>query len=168
MALWLMTVKAAMPTIRTMVASGKISFEFRPKQLFPHDPSATLLALCAGKNRAFAFTEDYMSNAPAVLGRLRAAYKADQAPFEKADADGVAAKAALMARVGEMTPIAGRHGVTAARAAQCLGDAKLIQRVEDNEAAAQAAGVTGTPTFFVDDKPAGVPELEALGIPVTL
>lgn len=160
--------KEAMPKIRELVAAGKISFEFRPKQLFPHDPSATLLALCAGERQAFAFTEDYMASAPAVLARLRAAYKADQAAFDVADAAGPGASATFMARTGQMAPIAQRHGVSAARAEQCLTDPKLLKRVDDNEQAALAAGVTGTPTFFIDGAPATSDDLVALGIPVTL
>lgn len=160
--------KGAMPKIIEMVAAGKLSFEFRPKQLFPHDPSATLLALCAGDRQAFAFTEDYMKSAPDVLARLRAAYKADTAPFDAADAAGPAASATFMAKTGEMGPIAARHGVSAAKAAQCLSDPKLLKRVEDNEAAALAAGVRGTPTFFINGAPATSDDLVALGIPVAL
>ena len=157
--------KAAMPAIRERVAAGTISFEFRPKQLFPHDPSATLLALCAGKDRVFAFTEDYMASAPGILEKLRTAYKADKSAFDQAESAGSAVGSRFLARTGDMAAIAQRHGVTAAQADQCLGDPKLIQRVEDNEAAALAAGVTGTPTFFVNDKRVEPADLAALGIP---
>jgi len=160
--------KSAMPAIRKLVAAGKISFEFRPKQLFPHDPSATLLALCAGKGRVFAFTEDYMTNAPAVLAKLRAAFKVDKAAFDKAETDGPAAGSRFIARTGEMGAIAQRHGVSAAQADQCLGDPKLIQRVEDNENAALDAGVKSTPSFFINDKEAAPADITALGIPFTL
>ena len=156
----------AMPVIRKKVASGQMNFEFRPKQLFPHDPPATLLAHCVGKPRVFAFTEDYMANQDAVLARLRAAYKADHAVFDKAgDAAGTAR---AMARIGDMAPIAQRAGVTPARANQCLGDAALIARVEANEKAALAAGVKGTPTFFINGQRVEPDALAKLGIPIAL
>lgn len=157
--------KAAMPAIRKLVAAGKISFEFRPKQIFPHDPSATVLAHCVGKARVFAFTDDYMVQAPAVLDRLRKAYSTNPGEIEAAQAGGLGALTESFARLGAMTPIAGRHGVNAARAKQCLADKALIARVDANEKAALAAGVRGTPTFFVNGKAATPSALEALGLP---
>lgn len=157
--------KAAMPAIRKQVAAGKLSFEFRPKQVFPHDPSATVLALCTGKARVFAYTDDYMGEARKVMDRLRTAYETDPETMEKAQKDGLLTMSATLARLGNMAPIAARHGVTAARAAKCLADPALIARVEANEKAALAAGVTRTPTFFLNGKAATQDTLEAMGLP---
>lgn len=157
--------KAAMPVIRSKVASGQMSFEFRPKLLFPHDPSATVLARCVGKARVFGFTEDYMANQKPVMDRLRAAYKADPDAFAKAGEQSEAAMARMLARVGQMGPIASRAGVPAAKADQCLGDAKLLARVQADETAAVAAGVTRTPTFFVNGVETALPDLAKLGLP---
>ncbi len=157
--------KAAMPVIRKQVAAGKLSFEFRPKQIFPHDPSATVLAHCVGKGRVFAYTDEYMEQSPAVLDRLRKAYAASPDVIEKAQAGGLPAMVSTLARLGDIAPIAARHGVTPAKAGQCLADKAILARVDANEKAALAAGVRGTPTFFLNGKAAQPAALEALGIP---
>jgi protein-disulfide isomerase len=155
---------AAEGDIRRLVKSGRLSFEFRPKLIFAHDPSATAIGRCVGRAHAFAFIADYMRAAPTVAARLEAAFDADPASFERARAAGIGPLALRFARAGAMAPIAARHGLAPAALEKCLTNPALLKRIEANERAATAAGVTGTPTFFVNGRLVDIKAVQALGI----
>ena len=52
-----------------------------------------------------------------------------------------------------MTKISGQLGLNAAKFSSCLSSSKFNKNVADDLAAGQAAGVTGTPTVFINDIP---------------
>ena len=61
--------------------------------------------------------------------------------------------------------VAARHGVSAEQSRRCLADPAGLQRLNQIGAAANAAGVTGTPTFFINGAMVNVndwPSIETL------
>ena len=156
--------RASDDDIKRLVRSGSLSFEFRPKLLFPHDPPATAIARCVGPERFFDFTADYMREAPAIGDRLTEAFldKADE--IEAARAAGVGPLARKYAALGGMGTVAARHGLDAGALARCLSNKAVLGKIEANEAAATKAGVSGTPTFFINGRRAEFADVQKLGI----
>jgi protein-disulfide isomerase len=132
-----------LPEISRRVQSGKLQFEFRPFLIFPQDIPASLIAKCVPAPQRFAFIHDYYRNSAAVTDRVRAA--ADE--LNAAQAQGVPALNRGVVAVGQMKPIAARHGLTPVAVDRCVSDPKNMAWLEAAQDAAVAAGVTGTPTF---------------------
>nr|WP_237219723.1 thioredoxin domain-containing protein [Sphingomonas arenae] len=135
-----------LPEIAKRVRVGSLRFEFRPFLIFPQDIPATLIARCVPAPRRLAFIEDYYRNSAAVTERVRASASQLNAVKEQ----GVPALNRRVAAVGGMKPIAARHGLTGAAVDQCVSDPKNMAWLESAQTSAQAAGVTGTPTFEVN------------------
>ena len=149
-----------MPEIASRVRAGKLQFEFRPFLIFPQDIPATLIAKCVPAGQRLAFIEDYYRNSVAVTERVRAAAGELNALREQ----GVPVLNRRVVAVGQMKPIAARHGLPAAAVDRCVSDARNMAWLENMQAQAKAAGVTGTPTFEVNGERmrlAGVDDLRA-------
>lgn len=133
------------------VATGKVSYEFRD---FPvHDAldlGPILLGRCGGVARFFPLLDamyaeqaKLMANADAVVAKVSAL---------PSDPTGKTAAAGFADGLG-YTALVVRHGVPAARARACLGDANAIAAIVARADKAQRErSVNGTPTFIVDGK----------------
>lgn len=137
------------PAIMSAVRAGRVRFEYRPFPIFPHDPAATLLARCVPLSRRFQFVDAYYRTTKAFTAKLEAA---DQATLDAAGAQGDAAVNRLMVKLTGMKPLAARFGLTGAAVDRCVSDPKGLAWLENALAKAQAAQVTGTPTFELDGK----------------
>lgn len=135
-----------LPEIARRVRAGSLRFEFRPFLIFPQDIPATLIARCVPAPRRLAFIEDYYRNSAAVTEKVRASASQLNAVKEQ----GVSALNKRVVAVGGMKPIAARHGLTGAAVDRCVTDPRTMAWLESAQASAQAAGVTGTPTFEVN------------------
>lgn len=144
------TDEAVMARVRT----GKLSFEYRPFQIFPHDPAATLVARCVPLQRRFAFVHDYYANQSAVTARLRTALEdpANAAALDEAQAKGAGAANQQVLRLSGMAVIARRHGLAPAAANRCVADPAGIAWLRRTQAAGQAQGVESTPTYYLNGK----------------
>lgn len=110
------------------VDTGKIQFVFREFPLNPLDAGGFMLARCAGEKRW-----------SAIVDML---YRTDDAWAHAADP--VAGLKTMMRQVGM-----GSDAVDA-----CLGDQKLLDGINAVAKRGTIAGVTGTPTFFVNGRKA--------------
>ena len=135
--------------IMKRVGAGKLAFEYRPFLIFPQDVPATLIAKCVPAGRKFAFIQDYYGQVDAIRQRLQAANRDE---LNAARDAGMPVLSRKLADVGQMKPIAARHGLTAARVNQCVSDPKGLKWLETSQEAARAAGVTGTPTFELNER----------------
>jgi len=141
--------REAAPTLMAAVKAGRLRFEYRPYLIFPHDIAATLVARCVPVARRIAFVEQYYANTAAFTDKLRAA---DQPTLDAAKANGEGAyNRAVVAATG-MKPLAARFGLTGAAVDRCVADPKGIAWLDAAYQKAQAAGISGTPTFFLNGK----------------
>lgn len=135
------------------VRSGRVSFEFRNFVLNGIDAAASLLVRCASAEQFFGLTERVFETQQSWSDRIRALSEADKQRImglEPAEAY------AQVAEAGGLFELAAQHGVTAERGRQCLGDQTGLQQLERLAQAAEALGVQGTPTFFINGRKLGV------------
>jgi protein-disulfide isomerase len=131
------------------VRAGRVRFEYRPFLVFPHDVAATLVARCVATPRRFEFVEQYYREGATYNERMQAA---DAATLDAARAKGDASFNRTVAGITGMKTLAARFGLTGAAVDRCVSDPTGLAWVQSAFQKAQAAGVTGTPTFFLDGK----------------
>ncbi|WP_114227070.1 MULTISPECIES: DsbA family protein [Sphingomonas] len=135
------------PKIMAAVKAGRVRFEYRPFQIFPNDPAATLIARCVPLSRRFQFVDAYYKSGREIVAKLQAA---DQSALDAAGQKGDAELNRLLVKVTDVKPLAARFGLIGAAVDRCVSDPKGIAWLERSLKAAQDAGVTGTPTFFLN------------------
>ena len=129
------------------VRSGKVSFEFRNFVLNGIDVTATLLARCAGPAGFFGLTERFYATQADWVGKVSGMPQAQKDQL-KALPEGQ--RLGRIADIGGMTQLAAQGGVPAAKGKACLADAKALEALGRMAEAADALGVQGTPTFFIN------------------
>lgn len=142
---------ASQPLANTYVATGRVSYEFR--DFLVHgvsDLPGALLAACAGPGPFFALTDAMYNNQNAYLDALQRLTPAEQQQLQAA-APGQAVT--ILAEKGGLIELAKQNGIPEQRARQCLGDQARIEALaKSTERLNQAGTVTGTPTFYLNDK----------------
>ncbi len=144
------------------VRRGTVSYEFRNYVLNGIDVTATLLARCSGPAGFFPMTHRLYATQKQWVGRISGLSEPQK---EALRALPERQRLARLAEAGGLTQIAALHGVSAARANQCLTDQAGMDRLNRIGEAASALGVTGTPTFFINGVQAQVntwPDIEPL------
>ncbi|MFM9851916.1 MAG: thioredoxin domain-containing protein [Sphingomonadaceae bacterium] len=135
-------------TIKTMVASGKLSYEYRPFLLNAIDVPAFLLARCGGAGPFFPISEQLYATQREWLAKTQAITPADQKSFEAMQP--VQQTAFLADKLGLIEFVKARGiGTDAAKA--CLADQKGIEALgKITEIGQTTFKVTGTPTFVIN------------------
>ena len=133
--------------IAARVRSGRLSFEYRPYVLNGIDLMATLLARCAGPSGFFPLSDKLFATQSEWVGRIENLPEAEQ---QRIGALPENEQFAAAAEAVALTQVAAQHGVAAEKARACLVDTAAIQRIEEIGAAADAIGVSGTPTFSIN------------------
>jgi len=138
-----------MPALKAnYIASGKVSLEFRNFVRDSVDLTASLLARCGGEGPFFALTEQMLAAQPEWIARL-------QTPEAQQVMQGATPKTlfTLAAQVTQLDQFARQRGIAADKASACLADTaeaeKLAKGVEESQ---KKYGITGTPTFLINDK----------------
>lgn len=137
------------PLLERYVRPGKVSYEFRNLLISGPDISVSLLTRCAGAANFFPMSSVIFATQPQWEQKLVALTSADRAEIEKMTDQ---QRFARFAEVTGMKQIAARFGVTPVRARQCLADPKGLERLLAMTQAANAIGVTHTPSFIVNGK----------------
>ena len=138
---------SAKAPIAARVRTGKVSFEYRPYVLNGIDLMATLLARCAGPSGFFPLSDRLFATQRDWVGKIENLPEAEQ---QRIAALPPGEQFAAAAEAVALTQVAAQHGVPAAKARACLTDTAAIQRIEEIGAAADAIGVSGTPTFSIN------------------
>lgn len=142
-----------MAPLRTKyIATGKLSYEFREFPVHPHDVANILLGRCVPAARffpvldaMFADQDKFEANLGNVtLGEVR---RIGALPPEQA--------ALAWAKAAGYIPFMQRFGLTPAQAQACLSNTAAMDALGNRIAAADAAGVSHTPTFIINGQPAG-------------
>jgi protein-disulfide isomerase len=133
--------------IANHVRSGRVSYEFRNYILNGIDAAASLLARCASPDHFFPLTTQLLESQDNWSNRIRAL-----STEEKTRIMGLpqAQAYASVVEAGGLLDIAAQHGVTVERGRACIGNAAGVSELERMASAAEALGVEGTPTFFLN------------------
>ena len=148
--------------IASHVRSGRVSFEFRNYILNGFDVTASLLARCAGPAGFFTLTERMLENQAGWYGRIQGISDAEKQRIMALPQDQAFV---AVAEAGGLIEMAAQAGVAPEQGRTCLGDPAAIGQLEQMAAAAEALGVQGTPTFFLNGARLEVntwPEIEPL------
>jgi len=139
----------AFKPLEAYVRTGKVSYEFRNMVLNAPDIAVSLLTRCAGPAKFFAMSQTVYATQPDWEKRLETISAADRAALDQMSDQ---QQLIRYAELGGLTDIAAQFGVTAARARQCLADQQGLDRLLGMSRAANAVGVTHTPTFAINGK----------------
>ena len=147
------------PLVDRYVRTGKASYEVRSFVLNGIDLSATLVARCSGPTRFFPIAEQLYAKQPVWSGKV------EQLPQDQQEKLGALPQGEMMlaiAKVSGLLPIAAAHGIPVAKSQACLKDEAASMRLVKMNQAANALGVHGTPTFFVNGKQVSAYDWETL------
>ena len=130
------------------IASGRVSYEFRPFLIHSPDPMATLLIECRGAPYFFPLSEQAYAAQDTWLGKLVAVpAKQQEAWGQMAPADQFQA----MAKASGLKSFLAARGLPGAQADACLADQAAVSKIVGvRDHATNQLGVTGTPTFFIN------------------
>ena len=134
------------PLISKYVRPGKVSYEFRSYILNGIDVAATLVARCGGPSHFFPVAEQLYATQPTWIGKIT------DAETEKLNALPQDQMMLGVAKVTGLIPIAAAHGISAAKAEECLKSQPEADTLAKMAQAAADSGITGTPTFLVNGK----------------
>ena len=129
------------------VRTGRVSYEFRNYVLNGIDVTATLLARCAAPVRFFPLVESLYASQPQWVGKISGLPQAEKDRLKALPEGEMLGR---LADAGGLTQLAASAGVSAQRGRACLADPAALKRLESMVEAANAIGVHGTPTFFVN------------------
>ncbi|USI72046.1 thioredoxin domain-containing protein [Sphingomonas morindae] len=150
----------AMPEIKQLVASGRLSFEFRPYARDVFDLTAALVARCAGASGAFPVSEEIFSTQQTWIGNAQSMTPADQ---KKIDALPPSEQLRAVARGTGLNAYVGKAGVAPATLDRCLTDPAAVQAiVAVHETANKRYNLQGTPLFLLNDAVIGSADWAAL------
>jgi len=131
------------------VASGVVSFEQREIFLNSFDVVLATLAQCGAKERMQPLSDEVWQN----LEQVFAGIQANPAAVQAADALPPEQRFATVAEATGLLEFFAARGLSADQARSCLTDtAKIDAMVKASEAQARELGITGTPTFMLNDK----------------
>lgn len=134
------------PLLQGYVRSGRVSYEFRNLLINGPDMSISLLAHCAGPAKFFPMSELVYATQDQWQKKIEA--------MDESSLDNMTDQQRIIrfAEVGGMAQIAGRFGVSPARAKQCLADPNGLKRLIDMTKTAMDNGIGHTPTFIINGK----------------
>jgi len=138
---------------QTHVRSGRVSVEYRNYVLNAYDLAAAFITRCTSPREYFLMSHELLGTQPRWMGRMQGLTDA-----QRAELRGLAplqAMQRIVAMLG-LDAIAARHGLTAAGQRTCLADQAALDRIGTMKQEADAAGVRGTPTFFINGQMAQV------------
>ena len=138
------------------VRSSRVSYEFRNLLINGPDMSISLLAHCAGPTKFFPMSELVYATQEQWQKKIEGM---DESSLDKLTDQ---QRIIRYAEVGGMAQIAGRFGVTPARAKQCLADPKGLERLINMTKTAMDNGIGHTPTFIINGKVTDASTWEAL------
>jgi protein-disulfide isomerase len=138
---------AAKQPLMAYVRSGNVSFELRNYVLNGLDVAATLVARCAGPTGFFRLTDSLFAAQRSWAGKVNGL---SDAQLQQLSALPEGQRLVRLGEVMGLASFAAQAGLPAPRVRQCLGDSAGLQRVVAMADAAIAAGVQGTPTFFLN------------------
>ena len=131
------------------VRTGKVSYEYRNMVLNGIDVAATLVARCGGPRSFFPMVSQLYATQTTWVGRLNGLSEAQKQEIAALPDD---QRLSRIAELGGFLQLGAKHGIAPAAAKRCLADKAAFDRLGKIYEGANALGVEGTPTFFVNGK----------------
>ncbi|MBS0480141.1 MAG: thioredoxin domain-containing protein [Proteobacteria bacterium] len=139
----------AIAGLRARIATGDLSFEFRPLAVHSADPILHALLRCAGPARFTKFSDDFYAG----QATLAAEYEKWVEANPTTNPNVTAADRIKFADQWGFTAFAMGHGLSRAQANACVANAEAIRLQQQREDKANRDfGVQGTPTFLLNDQ----------------
>jgi protein-disulfide isomerase len=129
------------------IRTGRVSLEYRNYILNGLDVAASLVARCGGPGRFFPVADRLYATQGQWMGRVTAL---SQAQKDRMSAAPESQRLGYLADAAGLTQIAAQYGIPQVRAKMCLADKAGLNRLGAMAQAAEAQGVGGTPTFFLN------------------
>jgi protein-disulfide isomerase len=140
--------KAGMASlVGTYVRSGKVSYEYRNFILNGLDVAASLVARCGGPGRFFPVADRLYATQGQWMGRITDLTEAQKAQMSALPEN---QRLGRVAELAGIVQIGAQNGIAPASAKRCLSDPAALGRLGKIAEAANAQGVEGTPTFFIN------------------
>jgi protein-disulfide isomerase len=130
----------------TVVGSGKASFEYRPVLRNILDVAATLMVNCGRPAR-------FQGNHAMVLrNQAKWLIQPSEAQVQRWQNGDMPARLRAIAGDTGLYDLFEKRGYSRVELDRCLADQKQVETIAKENDAAFAAGVQGTPSFFIDGK----------------
>jgi protein-disulfide isomerase len=143
----------AMPEIKQMVATGKLSYEFNDYAIHAPDVAAILLGQCNGASTFFPILEGMMADQVNTLPKLE---NLPKGMAEQLTGKPIGYQAAIWADYLGYLQFVGQRGVPETKGKACLADSKAVdalsKHLQDNTT---KYNITGTPTFVLNGETIG-------------
>jgi protein-disulfide isomerase len=134
--------------LKEFVATGKLSWEFRPFVLFPTDPGITMLIRCQEPAAAFLLTEQLYAEQAQWAGRLR---DLTDAQAQQLQAMAPQQRVTALLQAAGLDQFFRQRGMPQDKISSCTADQRNLDRVMEITQTAQTQyQVSGTPTFFIN------------------
>jgi protein-disulfide isomerase len=136
------------PLRANYIATGNVSFEFRPLLIFATDPAASRLLACTAPAGYFAALDTLFAARKDAAARVEALAPAEQ---ERIGRLAHPARNAAYAKATGFDAIFRAQGMTGAQQESCLGDEAGLDRLYAiTDRAIDGEGVRGTPAFLIN------------------
>ncbi|GAA4769228.1 DsbA family protein [Stakelama sediminis] len=136
------------PLINDYVDSGKVSLEFRDFLVHgPIDIAPTMLGECVSDQAFFPILEDMFDAQPDFLKKLDGMSRAEQQQMQSMKPTQMAL---MLGQKMGIIDFMKQHGMTEDKAKSCINDPAKFQKISDRMEKATQAGVSGTPSFFIN------------------
>ena len=135
--------------LQQYVRPGRVSVEYRNYVLNGYDLAAAFLSRCAAPRAYFAMSHELLGTQPRWMGRMQVLTDAQRAELRALAP--LPAMQRIIALLG-LEAVAARHGITPARQRTCLASQAGLDQIGTMHQAAEALGVHGTPTFFINGR----------------
>ena len=134
--------------LKTYVATGKVSFEFRDFPIHAPDLAAIMLGRCGGPGPYFTILEQMMAAQSTMLPKIEKLPPEMQSKLASMSPNEQAAQWADLVGYRDFVQ---QRGITADAAKTCLADSGAVDRIGKQLAAADAQyKISGTPTFILN------------------
>lgn len=141
--------RGAGPLTSQYVKSGQVSWEYRPHMLFPTDPGIFALLQCRGAEPYLQLVEQLYADQENWLTAVQQYAQANGPALEGMNAQ---QRAVALVRGAGIDQFLRQRGMTQAQIDSCLANERNLQRIAElTQRGTQEHGVTGTPTFFIND-----------------
>jgi len=139
--------KESMPDIKQMVATGKLSYEFRDFPIHAPDLAAILLGQCNGPATYFPLLEAMFADQVNTLPKLEALPPSFQQSMQGKTPN---EQAVMWANLLGYTSFVAQRGVPSAKAQACLADSKAVDAISQR-LQKDAGRIEATPSFIIND-----------------
>lgn len=143
----------ARPHLREQIRAGRLSVEYRNYVLNHYDIAAAVLSRCAPPSRYFALTDAFLAQQDSWMAGIEKLTAAQRAEIEVERP--TPATVRRTAQLLGLAKITAQHGVPAAKARACLGNAKNVEQLMAMNSSAEQLGIDSTPSFVLNGQVLG-------------